>query len=746
MNATAELVLRNYNLGADGSITAVNNTVQVTLNTDDEDVFDQFTNFLSDLFGGGSNSQKSTSFIEYKEQLLANNANSSSNAAEVLLILSGVTGDARQTRYIIDGRNPDVVEIVTETVSSGSVGSSNFDYGNSFSQAYETHADFDYSENSVGGSADLYDVIKFTAQEFGEWTLSLSNLTTNLGVILYDSDFNILTFGARGGTLDETISYDLSASDTYFVSIYSDSGLNGDYSLAMSFDPDDNQTTDPDGPDLVITRTELSESSLQAGEQFTIEWRVQNIGESASERSYSGIFLSENQNVTTSDLRIDQERTVSLLQPNATDREDRLVTLPSDLEPGTYYIAVIANYDGEVNEEGSNNRGEVIEITIEGEGADYTVSNLRVDSEDNHVRIGEELDIAWHVNNIGDENGRTVSTALFLSQDDTISSDDIELGSDRTSRFELGDFGRGNFDYTIPDHLLGTYFLIAAVNYDLDDPEQDVSNNNQSIQIEVLPGLLDGFDAAVQSIELPSIIEVDELVEFEWTVENFGNASASSQPVRFVFSRDDELSEDDIIFRNDGTGTLSAAEIHIKLDDFRVPEEYSDGTDVLSGVHYIIAVFDPDNLSPDIDVQNNIYTAPVFVLGEDPDLQISNLTLQSTEVQQADYARLSFSFDNISAFMSDNIAQAGVYLSNDSTITTDDIFLGLSSPSFLFAGRSSDKDVAVQIPDYLAPGSYYIGVIADSMQDSSEQNEDNNVSDVLEINILPVDNQARLLV
>ena len=745
LNATAELIHASYNLGTDGSIITVNNTARVTLDTDDPNALEQFTTYLIGLFGGNSSSQKAVNVTGNKDQLSANNANSASNAAEVLLILSDVTGNARQTRFIVDGRNPDVVEIVTETNSSGPVGSSNFDYGNSFSQAYETHADFDYSENNVGGTDDQYDVLKFTAQKFGEWSLNLSNLTTNLGVILYDSNFNILTFGARGGTLDEAISYDISASETYFISIYSDSGLNGNYSLNMSFVPDDNDTPEQDGPDLVVTRTELSLDTFQTGEEFTIEWRVKNIGESASERSYSGIFLSEDQNVTASDLRIDQERTVSLLQPNSTDPEDRIITLPSDLEPGTYYIAVIANYDGSVNEDGSNNRGEVIEITIEGEGADYTVSNLRIDSEDNNVRVGEELDVAWYVNNIGDENGRTVSTALFLSQDDTISSDDIELGSDRTSRFELGESGRGNLDYIIPDDLSGAYYLIAVVNYDQDDPEQDLLNNTQSIQIEVLPGLIDGFDVAVQNLELPSTIVVDEIVDFEWTVENFGDAGAPSQIVRFLFSTDNVVSDDDFAFRSDSTGFMSGAEVHTELDRFRVPEEYLDGTNVVSGTHYIIAVYDPNNLSPDIDVQNNTYFAAVHVQGKDSDLQVSNFILQDTTVQQGDYGRLNFSLENAASFDEDDSSTAGVYLSYDSLITTDDVLLGTVSSSGLFRSSSRQYDIAVEIPHFVTPGDYFIGVVADIYNITPEQDENNNVSQPFEISILPTDNQSRLI-
>src|SRR5258706_188084 len=76
---------------------------------------------------------------------------------------------------------------------------------------------------------------------------------------------------------------------------------------------------------------------------------------------------------------------------------------------------------------------------------------------------------------------------------------------------------------------------------------------------------------------------------------------------------------------------------------------------------------------------------------------------------------------------------AGIYLSTDSTITTADTLLTtVTSPGLAATGQTGYYDaqnVQVTLPGNLAPGTYFIGGIADNANAVAESNEaDNNLN------------------
>jgi subtilase family serine protease len=68
----------------------------------------------------------------------------------------------------------------------------------------------------------------------------------------------------------------------------------------------------------------------------------------------------------------------------------------------------------------------------------------------------------------------------------------------------------------------------------------------------------------------------------------------------------------------------------------------------------------------------------------------------------------------------------GVYLSSDTAITTADTYLGQRSVSSLAPGASTSATSSVTVPVSTTPGTYYIGVIADTSGSVVEANEANN--------------------
>ncbi|GMG81859.1 hypothetical protein LNKW23_10720 [Paralimibaculum aggregatum] len=97
---------------------------------------------------------------------------------------------------------------------------------------------------------------------------------------------------------------------------------------------------------------------------------------------------------------------------------------------------------------------------------------------------------------------------------------------------------------------------------------------------------------------------------------------------------------------------------------------------------------------------------------------------------------LTMSYGNLGGEPGD--LEIGFYLSPDANVTTSDIFLDFVDVGVVGPGEFGsidtanppilDGEVAFDIPDGLAPGTYWIAAIADDIDDITESNEANNTS------------------
>ena len=73
---------------------------------------------------------------------------------------------------------------------------------------------------------------------------------------------------------------------------------------------------------------------------------------------------------------------------------------------------------------------------------------------------------------------------------------------------------------------------------------------------------------------------------------------------------------------------------------------------------------------------------------------------------------------------------AGVYLSADNVITNADILLATGNAPALAVGASDIESASFTLPSNLTPGTYYLGVLADSTNQVAEDKEGNNYASV----------------
>ncbi len=108
------------------------------------------------------------------------------------------------------------------------------------------------------------------------------------------------------------------------------------------------------------------------------------------------------------------------------------------------------------------------------------------------------------------------------------------------------------------------------------------------------------------------------------------------------------------------------------------------------------------------------------------DLTASNLVLHVSGATTIDYQVHNVGTDTATP------STAGFYLSTDSTITTSDTYIGSAATASLEGGATdTESGVPLTLPDNLTPGTYYLGVLADSGTVITEASEANNASNTI---------------
>jgi hypothetical protein len=124
-----------------------------------------------------------------------------------------------------------------------------------------------------------------------------------------------------------------------------------------------------------------------------------------------------------------------------------------------------------------------------------------------------------------------------------------------------------------------------------------------------------------------------------------------------------------------------------------------------------------------------------LIAGPQPDLFVSAAFLDKTAAKPGATINVSYQIRNQgSANAAASTSQ--VYLSTDATITTSDTLLGSLNDGALVSGTGISESLNVTLPGNLSSGRYYIGVIADAVDQIGESDETNNVSSAMPLLII----------
>ncbi|MEP5759346.1 MAG: cellulose binding domain-containing protein [Litoreibacter sp.] len=291
----------------------------------------------------------------------------------------------------------------------------------------------------------------------------------------------------------------------------------------------------------------------------------------------------------------------------------------SDLEPGTYWVAVRADSDDALNEESeTDNLSEWVEITVEAPVSDLKLTSVGIgDRSDLDLEGGGAIEINYSIVDASNVNDGYFNVATYLSTDETVSTDDLRIASITGGTFPGQDIDVSGIRYFQDDYAPGEYYLISVVSWG-GGPIDATPEDNVLTQTVTLTGPPETVDVSVLDVTIEPSSDLDLALEgfdtsplsldLTFDVANLGTSAAPDTALTAYLSTDGTVSDDDIAFWN-GSLNLNAGQnstISVSADI---------AADVDIGDYQVIVVA---NAQDDIDSTNDIATQGVTITGTPP--------------------------------------------------------------------------------------------------------------------------------
>ena len=460
-------------------------------------------------------------------------------------------------------------------------------------------------------------------------------------------------------------------------------------------------------PDLVVDAPTVSESAPAAGARFTLGATVRNQGNGRSDSTTLRYYQSTDSTITTGDMEVGTD-SVFWLNPSESGDESIRLTAPST--PGTYYYgACVDSLSDETDT--TNNCSPAVAVTVGAAPAPDLVVDAPTVSE-SAPAAGARFTLGATVRNQG--NGRSDSTTLryYRSTDSTITTGDMEVGTDSVFWLNPSESGDESIRLTAPS-TPGTYYYGACVDSLSDETD---TTNNCSPAVAVTIGAAPAPDLVVDA---PTVSEsapaAGARFTLDATVRNQGNGRSDSTTLRYYQSTDSTITTGDTEVGTDSVFGLAASwggDESISLNAPSTPGTYYYGACV-------------DEVSDESDTTNNCSPAVAVTVGAAPapDLVVDTPTVSESAPAAGARFTLSATVRNQGAARSDSTTLR-YYQSTDSTITTGDTEVGTDSVFGLAASWSGDESISLTAPS--TPGTYYYGACVDEV--NGELDTQNNCS------------------
>ncbi|MDX2361377.1 MAG: CARDB domain-containing protein [Crocinitomicaceae bacterium] len=496
--------------------------------------------------------------------------------------------------------------------------------------------------------------------------------------------------------------------------------------------------------DIFITNTSISQTTLIAGDNFTV-YATQNYSGSQLDANLPSFdldyYLSTDCNLDNSDVLLGGDVS-GLGSDDPFNDENESLTIPLGTSSGIYYILFAADNDDELAESNENNNLECIQITIGATPSeDIFLTNVSISQ--TSLSPGDLFTVYATQNYSGnqlDANLPSFDLDYYLSIDCNLDNNDILLGGDVSGIGSDDPFQDENENLIIPmGTSFGTYYILFVADNDDELVESNENNNVECVQITVGTSPEDIFLTNV-SLSQNSMSSGDNVTAY--ATQNYsGNQLDINLPsfnLDYYLSTDCTLDNNDVLLGGDVSGIGSDAPFEDEDAVLTIPIGTS------SGVYYILFVADNDDELAESNENNNVECIQITVNEiSNEDILVSNTStsLQIIESGTTVFVTVNQTYFGVQTASNLPDVSIGYYLSADCNKSADDIYIGGD-----FSNIGSDISTEIETADLLVPlstltGDYFILFVGDDDDYFQENDEQNNIScvDIEVVNIVKLE-------
>lgn len=292
---------------------------------------------------------------------------------------------------------------------------------------------------------------------------------------------------------------------------------------------------------------------------------------------------------------------------------------------------------------------------------------------------------------------------MYLSTNNNISSGDVLL-ADRQYTFDYAAMQNVNLNtgnVTIPRNTpSGTYW----VGIELDSGIDASNANNDSDLWDAQQITVNGVaDIVANSCNAPNGTAYHgDSISVSYNVENEGGDPSNSVTLTFYASTNTDISAADTLLGSVNIGTFGGSQVKSGSHSVNIPSS-------LLGNYYIgyIASASDDVV---VNQSNEAYDATPLAIDGRADLFANYLTALDSQAAVGGSTDVRFNVRN-NGTISSGTYFVDVYASTNTTISVADTLLGTLARPSLPVGSSSTLVPSVNIPAFMSPGNYYLGMI-----------------------------------
>ncbi len=482
---------------------------------------------------------------------------------------------------------------------------------------------------------------------------------------------------------------------------------------------------DPRKPDL--TCMDLGTLTIDDWDIFIRNLKITNMGDKSSEQTFVCVYLSNDKNFTNSDFQVSKIALPGLQPDESAFLSANIELMDLNVPYGDYYVGIIIDCDGYIHESGEGNNichyDDILHLPdprkpdLECKDLGYYTIDKDWKLEIKNLKVGNHGDAA---------SGKT-KVSVYLSENTTITTNDIFLGDIDLQALNAGDFAWLNFT----SHLKGKnipygHYYVGIIIDRHNAVEEHDENNNTCYYGDKLdlpePGKPDLTckDLGELICEEDGDIKINNL-----KVVNLGETKSNAARVGVYISANNTITKNDIFL-----GSINLEMLEPNQTAWLSFTGNINSLNLDYGSYFVGIIIDDQNHVHEEDENNNtcFYTKKLEL--EEP--THPDLTCKSTgtiHVDDWDIFLSGITVQNIGDAPSDD-ADVCIYLSKDKNFGSgsDHLIKTVHLPGINAGAHKTLPDLNIELMSLNVPyGNYYVGIVIDCKDEVKESNEHNNV-------------------